>query len=51
MSLRAAPLLLLALLVGCASPRQVPAWKRPPPPARDAPVVDATRRHRAERAV
>jgi zinc protease len=39
---------LLALLVGCASSREPPAWEKPPPPARDAPVVDAARLHRAE---
>jgi zinc protease len=45
-SLRALPL--LALLLGCAFFRETPAWEKPPPPARDAPVVDAARLHRAE---
>jgi zinc protease len=41
-------LLLLAALSGCASLDERPAWEKPPPPARDAAVVDAARLHRAE---
>ena len=41
MSRRAALLPLLAMLLGCAFLPEPPAWERPPPPARDAPVVDA----------
>jgi len=47
-SRRAVALLLLATVLGCASSRDLPAWEKPPPPARDAPVVDAVRLHRAE---
>ena len=39
---------LLAILLGCASFRELPAWEKPPPPTRDAPVVDASLLHRAE---
>jgi zinc protease len=45
---RAVALPLLGILLGCASFRELPAWEKPPPPARDAPVVDAARLHRAE---
>lgn len=48
MNHRVALLPLLAILLGCALFREVPAWEKPPPPARDAPVVDAARLHRAE---
>ncbi len=48
MSHRAVALPLLAILLGCAFFRELPAWEKPPPPARDAPVVDAARLHRAE---
>ena len=48
MSYRVALLPLLAILLGCAFFRELPAWEKPPPPARDAPVVDAARLHRAE---
>jgi hypothetical protein len=46
--LRVLALPLLAFLLGCAPFRELPAWEKPPPPARDAPVVDAARLHRAE---
>jgi zinc protease len=39
---------LLAIFLGCAFFQELPAWEKPPPPARDAPVVDASRLHRAE---
>ena len=48
MNRRAVALPLLGILLGCASFRELPAWEKPPPPARDAPVVDAARLHRAE---
>ena len=48
MSRRALVLPLLAILLGCASFRELPAWEKPPPPARDAAVVDSSRLHRAE---
>jgi len=36
------------MLLGCAFFREPPAWEKPPPPARDAPVVDAARLHRGK---
>ncbi len=48
MNRRAVALPLLGILLGCASFRELPAWEKPPPPARDAPVVDAARLRRAE---
>ena len=48
MNRRAVALPLLGILLGCTSFRELPAWEKPPPPARDAPVVDAARLHRAE---
>ncbi len=38
---------LLAVTLGCALPSR-PAWELPPPPVRDAPVVDAARLSRVE---
>ena len=40
--------LLLAVAVACAAGSRRPAWERPPPAARDAPVVQAERLHRYE---
>ena len=48
MSRRVLALPLLAIFLGCAFFQELPAWEKPPPPARDAPVVDASRLHRAE---
>ncbi len=51
MNLRALAPSLLAVLLGCAlvpAPPATPAWEKPPPPVRDAPVVDAARLHRGE---
>jgi zinc protease len=47
-SLRAVALSLLAVPLGCAFFPATPAWEKPPPPVRDAPVVDAARLHRGE---
>jgi zinc protease len=38
----------LTLVFGCAPLHEPPAWEQPPPPARDAAVVDASHLHRAE---
>ena len=38
---------LAVILAGCAWLAPKPAWELPPPPVRDAPVVDASRLHRA----
>ena len=46
---RALGVLVLALVTGgCAWLAPVPLWEQPPPPVRDAPVVDSARLHRAE---
>jgi zinc protease len=40
--------LLLAVAASCAPGSRRPAWEQPPPPARDAPVVQADRLHRSD---